>query len=232
MQCENPKCYQYHKDVGSRNIYRNFHGQVFCGYCGDRVDNSTDLTKFDEVPGYVKEHSDSIDARIVVLGDRDVQTDERIHLDGVEVRPVYTDVPDHHNLEGFTEKDFDITGWGDSVEPYKANAIDEIKDLVESGVPVCDLHPCEIPENILPGPMVWVKKSPGDETPKVSKIEHTDNIDHSEMDWMTLRDKINTLFLSLRYICTDMNFQHVHSRLMELNREMVNLVYQEKGVAD
>ena len=160
MQCENPKCYQYHKDVGSVT-YKNVHGNILCAHCGDRVDNSVDLAKLNEVPGYVKEHSDSIDARINLL---------------------------------------------------------------------VDLQ--DIPENILPGPMVWVQKSPGDETPTVSKIEHTDNIDHYEMDWMTMRDKVDTLFLSLRDICTDMNFQHVHAKLMELNREMVNLVYQERGMSD
>lgn len=52
------------------------------------------------------------------------------------------------------------------------------------------------------------------------------------VEWMESRDSINESFINLIAHAKEINAQTVVSRLMELNRELLDLIHQEKGLGD
>ena len=57
-------------------------------------------------------------------------------------------------------------------------------------------------------------------------------VENNFVEWDQIRDEVNTTFLTLRAICKDIKAHHTGDRLMELNREMLNMLYELYKVGD
>ena len=57
-------------------------------------------------------------------------------------------------------------------------------------------------------------------------------VENNFVEWDQIRDEVNTAFLTLRAICKDIKAHYTGDRLMELNREMLNMLHEFYGIGD
>ncbi len=106
----------------------------------------------------------------------------------------------------------------------KAKAKKEFLDLTSAPAPMTIVDVVEEVREDIKSMLVR-----GGEEAKKKLLEFTNE---NVVDWIDARDNVNELFKGLIHEANKINAQVKVHQLMELNREMIDLIYQEYGIGD